>query len=110
MGGASVQTGTQAVSYTQQIGIEDADLDDAREFYRLACERNKGHFGALIDGLYFREDDRRRSDLVYINSNGRILHLSVSCEYRTVYDYHFAAVLLFNPIFQTINFLSECVG
>lgn len=66
MGGASVQTGTQAVSYTQQIGIEDADLDDAREFYRLACERNKGHFGALIDGLYFREDDRRRSDLVYM--------------------------------------------
>ena len=51
MGGASTQDATQAISYTQQVGIDDTDMDESREFYRLACERNKGNFSGLINGL-----------------------------------------------------------
>ena len=66
MGGASSQEATQAISYTQQVAIDDTDLDEAREFYRLACERNKGNFGAVIDGLYYSTSDLKHSDLVYM--------------------------------------------
>lgn len=66
MGGASSQEATQAISYTQQVGIDDTDLDDAREYYRLACERNKGNFGSDIDGLYYSASDLKHSDLVYM--------------------------------------------
>lgn len=69
MGGASSQSATQAISYTQQVGIDDADLDAAREFYRLACERNKGRFAANINSLYYNTSDLRRSDLVYMIRN-----------------------------------------
>ena len=69
MGGASTQDATQAISYTQQVGIDDADMDDAREYYRIACERNKGNFSALINGLYYNTSDLRRSDLVYMERN-----------------------------------------
>lgn len=66
MGGASTQDATQAISYTQQVGIDDTDLDDAREYYRIACDRNKGNFSTLINGLYYSASDLRRSDLVYM--------------------------------------------
>lgn len=66
MGGASTQDATQAISYTQQVGIDDTDMDDAREYYRIACDRNKGNFSAVINGLYYSASDLRRSDLVYM--------------------------------------------
>ena len=66
MGGASTQNATQAISYTQQVNIDDADMDDAREYYRIACDRNKGNFSAVINGLYYSASDLRRSDLVYM--------------------------------------------
>lgn len=66
MGGASTQDATQAISYTQQVGIDDTDMDDAREYYRIACDRNKGNFSTLINGLYYSASDLRRSDLVYM--------------------------------------------
>lgn len=66
MGGASTQSATQAISYTQQVGIDDADLEDARNFYRIACERNKNNFAALINSLYYDSSDLRHSDLVYM--------------------------------------------
>lgn len=69
MGGASTQDATQAISYTQQVGIDDTDLDDAREFYRLACEQNKNNFSALIGGLYYDTANLRESDLVYMERN-----------------------------------------
>lgn len=69
MGGASTQDATQAISYTQQVGIDDTDMDEAREFYRLACERNKGNFSSLINGLYYSASDLKNSDLVYMERN-----------------------------------------
>ena len=66
MGAASSQDATQAISYTQQVGIDDTDLDEAREFYRLACERNKNNFSGLINGLYYDYSDLKHSDLVYM--------------------------------------------
>ena len=69
MGGASTQDATQAISYTQQVGMDDVDIDDAREYYRIACEQNKGNFASLINGLYYSNPDLRRSDLVYMERN-----------------------------------------
>ena len=69
MGGASTQDATQAISYTQQVGIDDTDMDEAREFYRLACDRNKGNFSNLINGLYYSASNLKNSDLVYMERN-----------------------------------------
>ncbi len=69
MGGASTQDAALAITYTQQVGIDDADMDEAREFYRLACDRNKGNFSNVLSDLYYSASDLKNSDLAYMERN-----------------------------------------
>lgn len=45
------------------------DIEDAVEYYRIACENHKTDFCDMINGYYFNIDDRKNSDLVYMKRN-----------------------------------------
>lgn len=75
MGGASIQETAQTFAYTQQAGIgSEEEMEEASEFYRLACERNKTNFSDLIYNIYFSTSDLKNSSLIYMerNANGGI--------------------------------------
>ena len=70
MGGASIQETAQTFAYTQQAGIgSEEEMEEASEFYRLACEQNKAHFSDLINNIYFSTSDLKNSSLIYMERN-----------------------------------------
>lgn len=67
MGGAGAAGGVTA--YATPLGLGDPpeeQLEDADDYYRIACENNRNAFNALIDSVQYDPDNRGESDLGYL--------------------------------------------